>query len=98
VINQKCPFSLDKETRLDNVLPMPNKTLRYNCTLVNYTRAELDVSVLKEEIEPKAINKMRTDPSMELFKENEVTIESKYNDRNGIYLMKITITPEKYLN
>ena len=34
-INKSCPIMVDAETRLDNTVALPNKTIQYNYTLVN---------------------------------------------------------------
>jgi len=38
---------LDSETRADSVVALPNKTLQYNITFINYSRNELDIEELK---------------------------------------------------
>jgi hypothetical protein len=96
--NKSCPISVDEETRLDNTVPLPNRVLQYNYTLVNTQKAEMDIAVFEELMEPVLINNMKTNPDMSLFKENGVTLAYLYRDKNGEFVTKIDIDPEKYLD
>ena len=96
VMNASCPYMLDSETRLDNVMAFEPKTIQYNGTLVNYSKSDLNVSVLKANLEPTLVNSVKTTPELGVFREYKVTISYYYYDKYGDFLFSIIISPEKY--
>ena len=87
---------IDKETRLDNCIALPNKTFQYNYTLVNMVSGDYDTGYMSSTLKPGIVNNIRTSPSMEVFRQNRVTIVYSYSDMNGTHLFQITVTPEEY--
>ena len=96
VVNAMCPYTLDSETRLDCAIPLPNNTLQYNYTMVNYTKELLDTVVFKAAMEPQILNNVRTNPQMEYQRQNKWTLNYFYLDKDGNYICSIIATPEKY--
>jgi hypothetical protein len=95
-MNASCPYMLDSETRLDNLMAFEPKTIQYNGTLVNYSKSDLNVNVLKANLEPTLVNKVRTTPELGIFREYKVTISYYYYDKYGQFLFSIIISPDKY--
>ena len=95
-MNKSCPMMVDEETRLDKVT-LPSKTVfQYNYTLINYEKTEIDTVKIKSNLEQNIIQLIKTNPQMEYQRQNNVTMNYIYNDKNGDYLMSIIITPELY--
>ena len=95
-MNKSCPRLVDAETRLDTVT-LPSKTVfQYNYTLINYEKTEIDTVKIKSNLEQNIIQLIKTNPQMEYQRQNKVTMNYIYNDKNGDYLMSIIITPELY--
>ena len=95
-MNKSCPMMVDEETRLDKVT-LPSKTVfQYNYTLINYEKTEIDTVKIKSNLEQNIIRLTKTNPQMQYQRENNVTMNYIYNDKNGDYLMSIIITPELY--
>lgn len=94
-LNKTCPYAVDKDTRLDNTLAI-EKTLQYNYTLVNMTVDSMNVDNIKAYVEKNAINNIKTNPDMKLYRDNNVTLAYSYKDKNGVFLFKIDVTPDKY--
>ena len=95
-MNKSCPMMVDEETRLDKVT-LPSKTVfQYNYTLINYEKTEIDTVKIKSNLELNIIQLIKTNPQMEYQRQNKVTMNYIYNDKNGDYLMSIIITPELY--
>ena len=87
---------VDAKTRLDKVT-LPSKTVfQYNYTLINYEKTEIDTVKIKSNLEQNIIQLIKTNPQMEYQRQNKVTMNYIYNDKNGDYLMSIIITPELY--
>ena len=95
-VNKNCPMVVDKETRLDNAVALPNKCFQYNYTLVNLVKDSLDTSYIKEFLTPKAINALKTNPSLKPFRDNKVTMCYMYKDKNDQYVCSIKVKPEDY--
>lgn len=95
-INKSCPFMVDAETRLDNAVAMPKNTFQYNYTLVNIESATAQPEELKNFIEPKLINLVKTSPQMKALRDLKTTVNYYYKDQAGIFLFQVTITPDIY--
>ena len=97
-INKTCPIMVDKETRLDNTVAMPDNVFQYNYTLVNLTSAEIHPDTLRKYIEPNIINTVRTNPDMKIYRDSKTTMAYSYRDKVGEFILKILVTPDKYAN
>lgn len=95
-INKTCPIMVDQDTRLDNTVAMPNNIFQYNYTLVNMVKSEVNSEDLKNYIEPVLINTIRTNPDMKIYRDNKITLAYNYKDKNGVFILKINITPDHY--
>src|SRR3954464_3521988 len=61
-MNAELPKLLDQATRLDTTTAGPGNRLTYICTLVNYSKDELDLAVFTAEMKPQIINAYKTKP------------------------------------
>ena len=95
-MNKSCPMMVDEETRLDKVTLQSKTVFQYNYTLINYEKTEIDTVKIKSNLEQNIIQLIKTNPQMEYQRQNKVTMNYIYNDKNGDYLMSIIITPELY--
>jgi len=95
-INKSCPMMVDKETRLDNAVALPDNVFQYNYTLVNMAKSDLDLVQLEEYMRPNLINTVKTNPDMKVNREHRTTFGYYYKDKNGEFLIKILVTPDLY--
>jgi hypothetical protein len=95
-LNKSCPITVDAETRLDNAVALPDNIFQYNYTLINYAREELDIEVVKSNIQPGIINNVKTNPDLSAYREHKVTIAYYYKDKNSDFLFKILVGPDLY--
>jgi len=95
-INKSCPFMVDNLTRLDNAVAMPNNVFQYNYTLINIVKDSLDINELKNNIEPTIINFVKTNPDMKAMRDNKTTVNYYYKDMTGVFLLTISVGPDKY--
>jgi hypothetical protein len=51
---------------------------------------------LKKRLEPIVINKIKTNPDMEPYREHKTTMIFNYSDKNGVLIFKIAVTPGMY--
>ena len=93
-LNKSLPMMIDAETRLENVVAGPGRTVIYRYTLVNYTKAaDFDPSDFAESVRPTAANQYRTSDGMRRFREGGVTMRYHYSDREGVFLTEVVIGP-----
>ncbi|WP_163717458.1 hypothetical protein [Mangrovibacterium lignilyticum] len=95
-MNKNCPFMVDAETRLDNAVAAPGKRLEYNYTLINTDKDSIDIESFTDYLQPILVNNVKTHPDMASFRDNHIIMDYNYKDRNGIFITKISITPELY--
>lgn len=95
-INKNCPILIDRETRLDNVIALPDNVFQYNYTLINTLKDSLNADDLKEYLEPSVINFVKSNPDMKTLRDNKTTINYYYKDKSGVYLFTISVKPNQY--
>jgi hypothetical protein len=94
--NRNLPMMIDSETRLDNVMATDKKTFQYTYTLVNMEKGKVDTTAMKSRMEPYIINSVKTAPTLEQQRNEEMTFVYYYKDKNGNYLFSVAVPPEKY--
>ena len=96
--NQQCPMMINGETKLDNVMSLPNNTFQHSYTLVNVSLIEVSDSLesMKETLKSVLITDLKNNPDLNVFKENKTTMVYYYSDRDGNSILEITITPDLY--
>jgi hypothetical protein len=95
-LNESCPMMVDQYTRLDNAVALPGNIFQYNYTLVDMTKAEVNLDTVKKYFEPGIINNVKTNPDLKLQRDNKTTMVYNYRDKNGIFVVKFSVTPELY--
>lgn len=95
-LNKSCPIMVDQQTRLDNVVALPDNAFQYNYTLVAYDKSEINIDTVKKYIEPTLVNTVRTNPDLKSFREHNVTMIYNYRDKHGVFVLKIPVTPAQY--
>ena len=97
-VNKNSPLMIDRDTRFDNAISLPDNIFQYNYTLVNMEKSAVDTVEIITYLTPILINNARTNPDMKAFLQSEVTLSYSYKDKNGNYLFKIFVTPSQYQN
>jgi len=95
-INKTCPIMVDSETRLDNSVALPDKVFQYNYTLVNVDKSHADTLSMKNYLEPIITNQVKSNPQMQYQRDHKWTLNYLYKDKNGLYLLAVRVTPDKY--
>ena len=96
-INEDCPKMIDEHTRLDDVLAIPPNELIYNYTLVNIDMDDVNINNVTPSLEAMLLKTVKGNNEFKIFRENRTTITYRYFDKEGLFMVKIDITPEKYL-
>ena len=95
-VNKSCPTMIDDETRLDNVVLLPDNVFQYNYTLVNLEKAAVNLDEMKSMLHPVIEEFVKTSPEMQFQRKYETTVNYSYKDKDGQPLMTITIRPDQY--
>jgi hypothetical protein len=95
-LNKSCPIMIDRETRLDNAVAMPDKVFQYNYTLINLDKSEVIIDTLKKYVEPGIINNVKTNPDLKFYRDNKITMNYYYRDKDGEFVYKLSVTPDMY--
>jgi len=95
-LNKTCPVMVDQYTRLDNAVALPVNSLQYNYTLVDALKSEVNLDTVKKYIEPGIINNVKTNPDMKIYRDHKTTFIYYYRDKNGEFVLKLSVTPDMY--
>ena len=95
-MNKTCPMNVDEYTTLKNVVALPNKTVQYNYILVGITKAEVKLDTVKKYLFPGVLQNVKTNPGMKLFRDNKVTLNYYYSDKDGKFVTEYIVKPEMY--
>jgi hypothetical protein len=95
-INKTCPSKVDEDIRLDNTMALPNNKFKYNYTLINLEKQNIDSNEIKDLLEPTLINNIKSSPDFKIFRDNKTTLTFNFKDKNGQYVLEINVTPKNY--
>lgn len=98
-MNKMTPQILGEGVRLDSVSAKMNRTLQYNYTLTDDVKEELkpeEISNYKSAAKEEALKSIKTSPDMKNFRENEVTLNYVYYDKNGKPTTDFSVAPSEY--
>ncbi len=95
-INKTCPSKVDEDIRLDNTMAMPNNKFKYNYTLINLEKQNIDSNEIKDLLEPTLINNIKSSPDFKIFRDNKTTLTFNFKDKNGQYVLEINVRPKNY--
>ncbi|MUP39139.1 hypothetical protein [Labilibaculum euxinus] len=95
-LNKTCPVMIDNATRLDNTIALPGNVFQYNYTLIDMSKDSVNIEELKAYLEPTIINFVKTNPDMQILRDNKVQVNYYYKDKSGVYLFTISVKPEQY--
>ena len=95
-VNKMCPIMVDEYTRLDNAVALPGNIFQYNYTLVDIAKDEVNLDTVRKYIEPRIINNVKTNPDLKIYRDNKTTMTYYYKDKNGVFVHKLSVTPDLY--
>lgn len=87
---------LSEDMRMDSINYYPNKTVQYNVSVLNTEKEAIDLELIRKGTEENLVKDVKTNPGFAAFREHNVTVCYKYNDKNANTLFKITISPAMY--
>jgi hypothetical protein len=95
-VNNSLPTMVDAETRLDATTAGPGKSFIYVYSLVNRFKQDINIPSLQETMRPKILENYRTNEKMKYFRDENVELHYRYNDKNGALLFEIVVSPKDF--
>jgi hypothetical protein len=97
-INKTMPQALDEYSEVDILKAVYPDTLQYYCRLLHVNKTSESLSRIKQILETKMLNTVKTDPVFQPYRANKIKIVYRYHDAQNVFLFSIFLTPDKYLN
>jgi hypothetical protein len=97
-INKTMPQILDEYVEVDSLKAIYPDTLQYYCKLIHINITPESISRMKQLLETRMLDTVKTQQAFKPFRENKVKIVYRYYDENKVLLFAVFLTPEKYLN
>lgn len=91
--NKRCPLVIDSATILTNCSALPGNTVHFNYQINIVNKEEVDTVLVLLKWREEMINRMNTDPSLAVFKKNDVSFSASYYDVAGHYICGVGISP-----
>ncbi|WBV62002.1 hypothetical protein PFY12_07750 [Chryseobacterium camelliae] len=98
-MNKLTPQTLSDGVRLDSVSVLPNKVFKYHYTLTEDVKESVtpeEIEAFKSQAKEGAMKSVKTSADMDEFRNNDVTLQYSYSDKNGKLTADFTITPAEY--
>jgi len=92
-INKQLPMSVDRDTRWDSTQAGPGRAFTYHYTIVTARAAEVDTAGFNKAMSSHLRNSVCSNPDMQVFFKNGVTVSYSYRSNEGRHISKVTITP-----
>jgi hypothetical protein len=91
-LNKMCPKMIDPATRIDSAVAIDN-SLQYHYTLVAIDKAvsTIPLDEARQFCEKNAQTNLDTNPNMDFYRKNNVSLEYHYRDKKGKPLFQFTI-------
>ncbi|MDO3695756.1 hypothetical protein QVZ41_12975 [Wenyingzhuangia sp. chi5] len=91
-------MQVDEFTRLDSASAKGVTNFTYYYSLLNLEKSEVDLESVDEIIRPGIIENVTNSPELKIYRDNNITMDYKYYDKNGEFVTLISVTPELYNN
>ncbi|GAB2766053.1 hypothetical protein [Salinimicrobium soli] len=95
-INKQSPMQVDASTRLDSASSVGKTNVVYYYTLVEMERSEVNLDTVNKYVRPGIIENVKTHPDLKYFRDNNITLDYNYYDKNGEFITEISVTPDLY--
>lgn len=94
--NKSCPLNIQEGIRLDSVSLHEERTVQYNLTLLNVSKETAEVSVIQEEIRKSLLSTAKANTGLQVFRDNDYTLNYSYSDKKKDFLFDVKILPDQY--
>lgn len=95
-MNSTMPIMVDKDTRLDETTGGPGRSFIYAYSLINNSKENLNLASLEQSMRPRILENYKINEQMKYFRDAEVKLHYRYEDKNGIFLFEIVVSPQDF--
>tara|TARA_B100000809_G_C14776202_1_gene401277 strand:+ start:70 stop:507 length:438 start_codon:yes stop_codon:yes gene_type:complete len=97
-LNKLTPIKVDQFSRLDSASTIGKTNFIYYYTLIGLEESEVNLDTVNKYIRPNIIENVKNNPDLKIYRENNITMDYKYYDKNGKFALDISVTPDLYKN
>lgn len=95
-LNKQTPIQVDQFSRLDSASTRGKTNFIYYYSLFDLEKSEVNLDTVNKYIRPNLIENIKNNPELKVYRDNNITMDYKYYDKNGVFITKISVTPELY--
>lgn len=95
-MNKQTPIAIDQYTRLDSTSSKGKTNFIYHYTLLDTKKSEVVMDTVNKYIRPNIIENVKNSPDLKTYRDNNISLDYRYYDKNGVFTMEISVTPELY--
>lgn len=95
-VNKQTPMQVDQFTRLDSASTIGKSKFIYYYTLIGIEKSEVNLDTVAKYVRPTIIENVKNTPELKVFRDNNITMDYKYYDKNGNFVNEISVTPDLY--
>lgn len=93
-LNAKMPMTVDRDTRLDNILAGPGARFTYNYTIVSVASRDMDRRNLVNFLQTNVKSGACSNPDMQIFFKTKITVGYSYRASDGVFIGKLDVSPK----
>ncbi|SHG68220.1 hypothetical protein [Flavobacterium defluvii] len=94
--NKSCPLKIQEGIRLDSVSLHPERVVQYNLTLLNVEKETAEINIIQDEIQKSLLSTAKANPGLQVFRDNDYTLNYSYSDKKKAFLFDVKILPDQY--
>lgn len=94
-INKHAPIVIDSLTTFDYVNALKGNVFEYNYT-IKAEKSNLDTAELFKIAKEGLLEQLKKNPETAYFKQNNIEIQAKYIDKNGLHICTAVVLPGEY--
>jgi len=95
-VNKQTPILIDEFSRLDSASTKGKTNFIYHYSLIGIEKSEVNIDTINKYIRPNIIDNVKNSPELKFYRDHNITMDYKYYDKNGAFVMTISVTPELY--
>lgn len=95
-LNKQTPMQIDVYLRLDSAGSKGKTNFIYYYTLFDMEKSEVNLDTMNKYLRPGIIENIKNSPELKIYRDNNITMDYKYYDKNREFVTEISVTPELY--
>ena len=95
-LNKQTPMQIDQFSRLDSASSKGKTNFIYYYTLIEVEKSEVNMDTVNKYIRPNIIESVKNNPDLKPYRDKNVSLDYKYYDNKGVFVMEINVTPDLY--